>query len=211
MKVSVPFYVNPDTTHCYQACLRMILRYFEPDQDYSWEELDQITAKAKDMWTWPMAGQLWLVDHGFEVRIVESFDYRRFLDEGEAYLVELGGKEVAAKQIANSKIEQEYEYARQLLERVPIETRIPVVSEVCSWLDEGALVICNVNSRTLNGSEGFSGHFVVVIGYTDDELVIHDPGGSQPGEANRVVSKALFEKAWAYPDEKSKEYFIVKK
>ena len=54
MNKIVPFYTNTsDDTHCYQAGLKMILKYFIPDKDFSWEELDKFTAKVEDLWTWP--------------------------------------------------------------------------------------------------------------------------------------------------------------
>jgi hypothetical protein len=36
----------------------MITKYFWPEKDCSWEELDIVTAKAKSLYSWPMAGAL---------------------------------------------------------------------------------------------------------------------------------------------------------
>jgi len=48
-------------------------KYFRPDLDYSWEELDKISAKVEGLWTWPMSGITWLVENGYEVHEVENF------------------------------------------------------------------------------------------------------------------------------------------
>lgn len=54
---NIPFYSNTsDDTHCLQACLKMLLKYFYPNEEYSWEELDKLTGKKEGMWTWTMDG-----------------------------------------------------------------------------------------------------------------------------------------------------------
>ena len=75
MILKVPFYSNtPDEMHCYQASLRMILNYFLPEKDYSWEELEKITAKVEGLWTWQYAGTLWMQKQGFEIKNIDPMD-----------------------------------------------------------------------------------------------------------------------------------------
>jgi hypothetical protein len=51
---AVPFFANtPDDTHCFQAVIRGILKYFLPDRKFSWEELDRMSAQKPGMATWP--------------------------------------------------------------------------------------------------------------------------------------------------------------
>lgn len=41
---NVPFYSNtPDDTHCFQAVLKMVLKYFQPEKYYSFEQLDKLS------------------------------------------------------------------------------------------------------------------------------------------------------------------------
>lgn len=209
IEYDVPFFENtPDDTHCFQAALRMVLKYFRPEQDFSWEDLEGITAKKGDLWTWPTAGLMWLQDEGFKVRVVESFDYEDFIERGGSYLVETFGKDVGGAQVAHSDIEQERRLAKGLLEKVNVEKRIPELVEIESSLRDGWLVICNVNSMLLNHKSGYVGHFVVVIGYDNDSLKIHDPG--LPGLEGRVVAKKLFTKAWAEPSDTAKNFVAIK-
>jgi len=52
MKTEVPFYPNTeDNTHCLQACLKMVLKYFIQEKEYSYEDLDRVTAKVPGLWT----------------------------------------------------------------------------------------------------------------------------------------------------------------
>lgn len=209
MQRKVSFYANPDKTHCYQAGIKMILKHFYLEREYDWDELDKITAKVEGLWTWPMAGMVWLQDNGFELKNVEDFDYERFINEGEDYLIELFGEAVVRKQVAHSDIQQERQFARQLLDNVDTDVRIPEQQEIKDLLDEGYLIACNVNSRVLNGQNGYSGHFVLLIGYDADGFILHN-SGPPPREGQRV-SFELFEKAWAYPNDSVKNYFAVRR
>lgn len=206
----IPFFSNTsDNTHCYQATLKIILKYFNANEEYSWDELDKITAKGKDLWTWPTAGLLWLNRQGFEVRIIEGFSYEVFAKKGEKYLVKVFGEEVAKEQVKNSDIAQERKLAEELITRQLFEKRLPKFAEINQLLEEGYLIICNVNAKALNDEDGYVGHFVVVIGADNNELVIHDPG--LPPQESRRVSREQFEKAWAYPNYRARNLIIIKK
>ena len=92
---NIPFCSNTeDDTHCFQAALKMVMKYFWPDKDYSWEDLEIITKKVEGLWTWPMAGLLWLAEQRVEVIDIEVFDYNRFIAKGGKYLIDEYGKEV---------------------------------------------------------------------------------------------------------------------
>lgn len=187
LQFRVPFYPNtPDDTHCFQAALRIVLGFFQPQQDYSWEELDQISAKKEGLWTWPLAGMLELKDKGFDVVLIEKFDYGRF------------GEEVAHAQIKHSDIQQERRFAIELGRKIDVDRRIPNIGDIVALMKRRFIVICNVNSRKLNRKKGYAGHFVVITGYRDGKLILHDPG--LPPFKDRAVSKTRFEKAWQYPN-----------
>jgi hypothetical protein len=202
--MDIPFYSNTeDNTHCWQACLKMVLKVAFPEKDFTWEELEQYTGKSPGMATWPMASLVWMQRLGFDVKSIENFDYSKFLERGADYLQELWGKEAADWAIKNSDIEQEYDYSRALLSSaVIVEQRLPSIEDIKKLLDQGYLCICTVNSRALNGKDGVVGHFVLVIGYDDNGLVMHDPG--LPPQKNRYVTYEDFERAWTTPTENYK-------
>ena len=114
----VPFYSNtPDDTHCFQAAMRMVLKYFWPNRDFSWKELEKITAKIEGLWTWPMAGLLWMEEHGFDVFDIEMFDYRQFVKKGGQYLMDTFGRDIGEEQIKQSYLPQEVNFAKELLKK----------------------------------------------------------------------------------------------
>lgn len=208
---NVPFYSNTsDDTHCFQAALKMVLKYFKPEEEYSWEKLDTITNKKENMWTWPMAGLLWMHQQGFDVKDIEPFDYETFISQKEKYLLEEFGQEVGQASIDHTDINQELHFAKELLQSNLYERRVPKREEIVTLLKEKYIIICSVNSNKLNGKEGYIGHMVVVKGYTDKGFVLHDPG--LPPQENRSVFFDEFEAAWAYPSEKAKNImaFTVK-
>jgi len=208
--IKVPFFSNtPDNTHCFQACVKMVLKYFYPKEDYSVEELDKISHKIEGKWTWPNATMVWLQAKGMEVVDVEQFDNPRFVAEGESYLIAEYGEEVARVQIENSDIEKERIIAKELLDKVKVKMTEPKLEDIQKYLNNGYLVIVNVNSEVLGGGEGYAGHFLVVKGFNNTSLIVHDPG--LPGVKNRVVDKELFEKAWAYPNSRAKNIIAIRK
>lgn len=204
MKINkVPFYANTlDDTHCFQAALRMVMKHCWPERDYSWEELEKITAKVEGLWTWPMSGMLWLREQGMEVKHMEVFDYEKFAEEGGQYLIDQYGEEVGKAQIEHSDIKQEKRFAREFVKKIETVRTIPAIDDIKTLLEEEYLLICNVNSRALINEEGYAGHFVVVKGFDDTHLLIHDPG--LPPHKNNRVGLDIFEKAWAYPNERAK-------
>lgn len=203
MKLKVPFYSNtPDDTHCFQAVIRMVLKYFLPDQKYSWKQLEKMTAKKKGLWTWSMQGLMNLKKIGFDVVNMEDFDYKRFSKEGGKYLIERLGKEVGKAQIKHSDISQEMRIAKKFIKVFGEKTVLPTISDIKKFLKKGYLVGCNVNSKVLDGKKGYVGHFVLVFGFDEKNLYLHDPG--LPPRKNRKVPIKRFIKAWAYPSTREK-------
>lgn len=210
MKRAVPFFANTeDNTRCFQASLRMVLAYFFPGRDFSWNELDRISKKAKGLWTWPLAALLWLTENGFEVKNIEVFDYPAFVKRGGKYLVETFGEEMGKAQIEHSDIEQERKISKDFVKQVRTEQRLPMLRDIQKLLQEGFLVVCNVNARVLNQKPGYAGHFVVITTLDGKQITLHDPG--LPPVKNRKVTSARFEKAWAYPDKQAKNVMAFRR
>lgn len=210
MKLNVPFFSNTsDNTHCFQAGIKMVLKFFEPNKDYNFEELDRLSAKKEGLWTWPTAMTLNLYNMGYEVIAWEDFDYQSFIDNPEQYLFKKCGEEVAKEQIAYSDLAQEKGFMREFMRIGTWKRVIPTQNDIKKFLRKGFLVCCNVNAKTLNHKNGYEGHFVIVIGWDNDGLILHDPG--LPPRKNRHVDQKTFEKSWAYPTPDFKSIMAIKK
>jgi hypothetical protein len=194
MNQTVPFFSNtPDDTHCFQACLKMVLKYFLPEQDFSWEELEELTGKKGDLWTWPMQGALSLKEMGFDVVDIDVFDYAAFVERGTDYLTEIYGEEISQAQEKHSDIPEAQRISKDYLKSHIHTQRIPNLEDVSRLLSEGFLVGCNVNSYALNNQGGYAGHFVLIYAY-DDRIHLHDPG--LPPQESRQISLEQFLKGW---------------
>ena len=205
----IPFYSNTkDNTHCYQAVYKMILKYYFPRSSYTWKQLDKITAKTKGLWTWPMAGLLWMVKKHFEIIVIEPFDYKHFIKSGGNYLLKEYGKKVGESQIKHSDIKKEIKNAKKFVKNIKIEKRIPNQTDLKKLIKKDYLIICNVNSRKLNKKKGYAGHFVLLKGLTKNNYILHDPG--LPPYEDRKVKFDLFNRAWAYPNKNAKGIMAVK-
>lgn len=205
---NVPFFPNhPDGTHCYQAALKMVLTYFT-NREWSYTELIQITGKLEGKWTWPTTSLLWLLDHGYDVRLIEEFSYEEFAQRGKDYLIKKCGEEVADIQEVNSDLPREQKLAAEVAKRSPVDFRIPSWKDLEQLFKEGYLIICNINASSLYHRKGYSGHFVVPVAVRVTEITLHDPG--LPPSPSITVSKQTFEKAWAYPTEHEKNILAIK-
>ncbi len=193
---AVPFYPNPDNTHCYQCCLRMVLKYYYPTREYSWDELDKLTGKRSWKWTWSLLGMVHMQKLGFDVRCWDSFDYKTFSEKGERYLIEKFGIKDASILIFHSDIIYERQVAGVYAPYIK-KTPPPDFSHIRQLLDEGFIIVCGVNLNALNAQKGYAGHFVVVYGMANQQIYLHDPG--PPAMAARQIPAALFDKAWSYP------------
>lgn len=206
---SVPFYSNTiDDTHCWQAAIKMVLKYFEPAKEFNWEELDVLTDKKPNLWSWPSAGLLHLSNIGYEIKIIEAFDYKRFSQEGSKYIYSEFGNEVGRSQEEHADIQQGMSLAGNLIKKGLCTNQIPQIKDILNFLDNGYIVICNINSAKLNNKDGYVGHFVVVKGYKDTQIILHDPG--LPPLENRLIDFNSFQLAWAFPNDTAKNIKAVK-
>ncbi len=210
MQLTVPFYGNTeDNLHCFQASVRMVLKYLLPEHECTWEELEKFTAMRPGKWTWPTKAIMGMNALGLDVVVMEEFDGKAFVQDGNVYLMRFFGEEVGSAQVRMGDIPQEQEFYRQLLaSEVEIGGR-PEIADIRRQLDRGMPVLCNVNSYALRGKTGYAGHAVVLFGYDDAGFFLHDPG--LPPMPDQHVRYDLFRKAWDYPDQTARNLIAVGK
>lgn len=206
---NIPFYAQPDSTSCYQACLKMILGALQPEKHYSWEELYTFCDKKPDKWTWPLRALINLSDTGFEVVNIESFDYDKFIIDPGVYMEEVFGKEMAESQVKHSDISAEVENAKTFVKTISTINRIPDVNDLKDLLDQDYKLLINVNVRVLRDKEGYAGHFIILKYINDEKVIINDPDGDNGENNGYPLEKFL--KAWSYPDEKARNIMGVRR
>ncbi|MDO8526450.1 MAG: hypothetical protein Q7T03_02040 [Deltaproteobacteria bacterium] len=205
---NIPFFANlPDGTHCYQAALKMVLTHFS-GEDFSFEKLDQLTGKLPGKWTWPTQSLIWLLDHGYEIRLIEEFSFEEFAKRGRDYIVSKWGEDVAKAQEANSDLLREQKLAELFSTRCPVDYRSPSWEDIEELFQKNFLLVCNINACGLYQQAGYSGHFVVLTEVSSSHITIHDPG--LPPQPALKVERAVFEKAWGYPSEHERNILAIK-
>lgn len=198
----VPFFANPDNQHCLQAGIKSILKYFLPDKDFSWKELEQLTDFVEGKGTWTNKVLVSLHEMGFDVVDISTFDIDAFITRGGDYLIERYGSEAGEYAVKMSNIPQE-QATYKLVKKLNIHKhREPTLNNIKHLLDHGWLVCSTVNSKHLNDKPGFEGHFIVITGYDSSGLIIHD-SGPDPLE-NRHVEYSKFNDTWSIPDKNSR-------
>ena len=209
MDNDVKFVANTkDDLHCLQASWLMVTKFFKPDFEMDWDEFSKKTGFEEGKGTWATAGLLWLNDNGFEAKQFDTFDYLDFAENGGDYLIKRSGNEVGEWQIRHTNMPLEQERAKKMVESGLWEKTNPTIDDIKKFLLAGYLVTCLVNSAKLNGHEGYFGHQVLVKGFDDTHLFLHDPGS--PPIPNRKITFGDFEAAWADPTPDSKEMNIVR-
>jgi hypothetical protein len=209
----IPFYINPDGTHCWQASLKMVIEAFYSQKVYNYQELEVISAKPEDGWTWPLASIKWMFKNGFDMRIIGLFDLEEFAKKPEKYLYDYYVPEVAEAQIAGSDIASEVKHAKALYNSPQIMNKviqkIPSLIDLNHLLKKGFLIIVNVNAEALYGNTGYVGHFVVVK-EIDEKFVYINDSALDDGE-NRKVTHRTFKSAWYYKTEKTGNCYAFKR
>jgi len=192
----VPFVENPDT-RCVPATMGMILGYFMPEKHFTMAELEKFCGYQKGRGTWIALFLLNLADMGFQVHCIEDFDHQQFVNDPKKYLRSLLDDEAYEWQIAHSDLNQEAARIKQYLARgLPLEKRVGTNEDIKHFLDNGWLVKLAINTRILSGKSGYDGHSILVIGYDDNEVIIHNPDGDSGNKPNQHVLWELFHKAW---------------
>src|SRR5436190_24154795 len=101
----VPFFANTaDDTHCVQAAFKMMLKYYLPERDFSWEELDKMSHKVQGKGTWWFPIIVELERIGFKSKNIEIFDYQKYLELGDSYVLEVYGAEAGDYYINKSNL-----------------------------------------------------------------------------------------------------------
>ena len=183
----VPFYANhDDNMHCSIAVYRMLFDYFM-DRRIGWAEMDKMAGFENGKAPWTVTIWERMSRQGFDVRMIELFDYARYEKEGDAYLRKYLTKEEYDWQVKHTNILDIQPAIASFLKQVHVESRRPTLGDIDDMLDDGRLVMLTLNSRVLNDKEGYVSHAVLVIGQNSREYVIHDPG--LPGRPNLHVPK----------------------
>jgi hypothetical protein len=182
----VPYVRQGRDSNCYQACLMMMLKKFFPEEKYTSRDMDRLTRRKPNHWTFEAQLVPALLEKGLEVKLFATTEYNKISPE---YVSRNYGAHVAplidygAVRWARGHLKPEF-YSRKALSWAEVER----------YFRQGYLAMLCVEENALwKGAPGrFSGHAVLVVGVSGESVYIHDPKRGP----NLAVPEANLVRAW---------------
>lgn len=190
----VPFYSNhEDNFHCALAVYKMLFDHFM-GRRVDWEELEKMSGFRPGKAAWTVTMWERMSKQGFDIHVIEPFDYLSYMEQGEAYLRRYYTTAAEYEwQTNHTNILEIHPHIAPFLKEVTLESRHATLKDIDDMLAEGRLVFMTLNANVLNGKKrGASSHCVLVIGKEGDEYIIHDPG-LPPQPYRRVDAERLWD------------------
>jgi hypothetical protein len=198
-----PFHDNWDGVNCTECCAWSAIDYFEPDNNFSAEDIDRLGNKIPGKWNWPQFMVKSLLDRGYDIVRISSGKTADIVQKGaKQYLIDLQGEEAAMISIENSPSLNDIEkVCAELLEKSSSKeiTLVPTIEDIKNLLNDGFLIQSMVNARALNSNDGYAGHAVLIYGLDDEYIYFHDP--DIPGIPNRKEKIDFFVQCAKNPKE----------
>ncbi|MGX5858285.1 hypothetical protein ACWKW6_31805 [Dyadobacter jiangsuensis] len=147
---------------------------------------------------------------GFKTEIIWEFDLLRLSTDPENFFLESYGEEVGAVIIENSDLDILKGDARRLHESedVTFIQRHATFEDIKSRISEGYYLLSTINQRVLQADPGYAAHTILIYGFNDRGVIIHNPG--PPSNESAEIPWDLFDKSWAYPDEHARNILAFK-
>ncbi|MGM5480064.1 MAG: peptidase C39 family protein [Nanobdellota archaeon] len=197
MQLDVPFKKQSPSVTCGPTSLYLVLRYF--GIDITPEDIKQQSHQLSSGLTFCKGLCLSAIKNNLRVLYVTRDDslpttyndyFKRTINEDGKIL---------------------FETISQELDSLGVVVKKDIsLQQLLTQLTQDTLVIVTLNWNLIRGKKGFGGHFVTLVGYDDNHVVVHNTGAGTP-ESNKRIPKDLFEKAWADKGSDKNSIFISTK
>jgi len=182
--LDIPFFKQTSKLNCGPSALKMVLDYF--GEDVSIGVLEERVGIKEGKGTSSIQVAMGAKLSGFNVRVYSKIigfnDENKELDFYKKY----AGEDLESAELI--------ERARKL--GVEMEERTIDLDELLNYVSEDSVMIILLDWNVVkdNKEKGFLGHFVVVTGFDDENVFVHDHGLNDPKE-NRGIKREVFEAA----------------
>lgn len=177
--------------------MQVVVKHFL-GRDLSLAELDKLTGRSPQEWTWTTQCVSVLHQMGLQVRYYTTAPLEPFL-EGPPFLYRHFGQEIAAKMLQFSNWPVTEASIRRCLQ-LGLSSLAPVTfQDVESGMARGYVPMIMLDQNVLESVPGsYNGHFVVLTGYDDHHVYYHEsgPANMQP---HRCVPKQRIVDSWLAP------------
>ncbi len=186
MLLDVPFYAQEEKTDCGPTTLRMALEFL--GEKYSYEHLKSLVQSETSGVTWTLglakaSGQcgfkteFYTTSLGINVTNFELDYYQR---------------EVGSAASSEDKVRKMLTESKKV--GVVLEERSIALNAILKKLSKDCLAIVLIDWGKIKGVDRYIGHFVVIVGYDNKNIYVHQPGPINP-TANYAIDKILFDTA----------------
>ena len=212
LKVKTFIENETDDLHCLQSCVRMVVNSAE-HAAMSLEESEAFTGFVLGQQTWPFDTLLSFAERGYHVKNIEIIDNAHFANDAKEAVTKEFGEDLWVHFNKVSDVKRAQASAKLCLEASNIEMikKIPNITDLSELLSDNYFIICNVNAKTLDGLEGYNGHFVIVehIDFLSESVELQNPG--LPPKKNQRIKLSRFLDAWNFPSERAANIMAFKK
>ena len=184
MKLDVPFYAAKRDTDCGPLALKMALEFF--GEEHSFDDIATAQKALPSGLVWSIGIARAATKHGFFAKFFSCENFN--LDDNDIAYYEEHANNEARKILRDLLLE-----AKDL--DIAMEQKDLGLEDLLSYVSHDSLPIVLVNWFVLGGVSGFNGHFLLVTGFDEEFVYVHNPGLAS-AQAHLPIRRDLFLKAW---------------
>jgi hypothetical protein len=194
--LDIPYYRQTSSGNCMQAQIKMALKYYYPEKDFSFEALDELTGRTSGKWTWTSQLIPVLLDNSLDAYYYSTTPYNNIKEEGRGFILEYYGEEDGNVMISHTNFESLYDSIERLNSNKKFFSRKLDFSEIENEFKKRHIIILVVDRNVLYNRNGtYAGHGIIITSINQTHISIHD-SAELP---SLTVEKEQLIKAWNAP------------
>lgn len=193
MKLSVPF-IKSRGFECGQACVAMVIKYFRPEFEPDFNEMNRVIKHVTGKYSFPPQLAILLDNYDIKAKCF-SDDVIRTSTEDPGQFKRWYGKDYEQQMKFVDIVSFDW-MVEMMREKQLFASRKTEFEEMIDWFKQSKVVFFPIDWNTLNNKSGpYAGHFVVLTGIEEDNVLIHDP------DVGPYIKYPLeqIKKAWEHP------------
>ncbi|MBW2966791.1 hypothetical protein KY342_06840 [Candidatus Woesearchaeota archaeon] len=195
-KLEIPFYRQSSSGNCMQTQVKMALKYYYPEKDFSFEELDKLSGRTPGKWTWTSQLLPVLIDNNLDAYYYSTTPYNEIKQRGEEFILEYYGQRDGQVMIDHTNFESLYSSIDKLNNNKKFFQEKLDFSEIENEFKKGHIIILIIDKNVLFNRQGsYAGHGITITSINQTHISIHDSSGTQ----NLLTTKEQLIKAWNAP------------
>ncbi len=181
--MNIPFTKNPEL-YCAQACMKMIIDYFDPNNNLDLERLAKLSYKRKDGGTNSVGIVLAFDNLGYKATLFTkklNIEHENSAKEyDEKYGISKNELNVLIKKAQRKKL---------------VKVKLITFNDLKSLVKKQQGIITLIDFSKISKKNNYIGHYLVITNITNNSITFHQPG-TENATQNCTISKELFLEAF---------------